>query len=119
MENAALTTTDISGYRYTTSECGCAHAYLLPAIEFALRDFRIQPSTAFDLGCGNGSVANWLQQKGFTVSGVDPSVTGIAAAHDAHPTLNLKVGSAYDPLHESFGTFPLVVSLEVVEHVYA
>jgi 2-polyprenyl-6-hydroxyphenyl methylase/3-demethylubiquinone-9 3-methyltransferase len=29
------------------------------------------------------------------------------------------VGSAYDPLHETFGRYPLVVSLEVVEHVYA
>lgn len=114
-----MTTTNISGYRYTKSECGCAHVYLLPAIEKAFRDFRIQPSTAFDLGCGNGSVANWMQQKGFTVSGVDPSDTGIAAANAAHPTVNLKVGSAYDPLQESFGTFPLLVSLEVVEHVYA
>ena len=59
------------------------------------------------------------EKKGFTVSGVDPSDTGIAVANAALPTLNLKVGSAYDPLHESFGTFPLLVSLEVVEHVYA
>jgi len=114
-----LSKTDISGYRYTRSECGCAHAYLLPAIEKTFRDFKIQPSTAFDLGCGNGSVANWLDQKGFTVSGVDPSDTGIAAANAAHPSINLKVGSAYDPLHEIFGTFPLLISLEVVEHVYA
>jgi len=118
-EKATLTNTDISGYRYSKSECGCAHAYLLPAIERAFRDFQIQPSPAFDLGCGNGSVAHWLQQKGFNVSGVDPSDTGIAAANAAHPNLNLKVGSAYDPLHELFGTFPLLVSLEVVEHVYA
>ncbi len=114
-----MTETSISGYRYTQSECGCAHEYLLPAIDRAIRDFEIEPSPAFDLGCGNGSVANWLHQKGFTVSGVDPSDTGIAAANQAHPALNLRVGSAYDPLHESFGTFPFLVSLEVVEHVYA
>lgn len=95
------------------------HKYLLPAIEKAIRDFRIQPSPAFDLGCGNGSVANWLHQKGFAVSGVDPSDTGIATANAAYPSLNLRVGSAYDPLQESFGTFPFLVSLEVVEHVYA
>jgi len=118
-KKASLITTDISGYLYSESACGCAHGYLLPAIEKAFRDFRIHPSTAFDLGCGNGSVAHWLQQKGFNVSGVDPSVTGIAAANAAHPNLILKVGSAYDPLHESFGMFPLLVSLEVVEHVYA
>ena len=110
---------NISGYRYSKSEWSCAHTYLLPAIEKVFQDFRIEPSTAFDLGCGNGAVANWLQQKGFTVSGVDPSHTGIATANAAHPNLNLRVGSAYDPLHESFGTFSLVVSLEVVEHVYS
>ena len=114
-----MTETNISGYGYTHSDCGCAHEYLLPAIERAIRASHIEPSPAFDLGCGNGSVANWLHQKGFTVSGVDPSDTGIATANKAYPSLNLRVGSAYDPLHESFGTFPFLVSLEVVEHVYA
>ena len=114
-----MTDPNISGYRYTRPDCDCAHEYLLPAIDKALRDFQIEPSAAFDLGCGNGSVANWLHQRGFTVSGVDPSDTGIATAKAAYPSLNLQVGSAYDPLHETFGTFPLVVSLEVVEHVYA
>jgi 2-polyprenyl-3-methyl-5-hydroxy-6-metoxy-1,4-benzoquinol methylase len=111
--------TDISGYYYDESEHSCAHAYLLPAIDRVLRDFRIPPSPAFDLGCGNGSVARWLTTKGFTVSGVDPSSQGIAEANRAYPELNLRQGSAYDPLHESFGTFPFLVSLEVVEHVYA
>lgn len=118
-ERLIVTETDISGYRYSESECGCVHSYLLPAIEKALSDFQIEPSTAFDLGCGNGAVASWLDQKGFTVSGVDPSETGIAAANAAHPSINLKVGSAYDPLHETFGSFSLLTSLEVVEHVYA
>ena len=111
--------TDISGYQYAQSECSCAHEYLLPAIERVLRDFAIKPSPVFDLGCGNGSVAHWLDTKRFTVSGVDPSSTGIATANKAYPELNLRLGSAYDPLHESFGTFPFLISLEVVEHVYA
>jgi 2-polyprenyl-3-methyl-5-hydroxy-6-metoxy-1,4-benzoquinol methylase len=114
-----LLETNISGYRYTQPECGCEHEYLLPAIEKAIHDFRISPCSVFDLGCGNGSVANWLYKKGFTVSGVDPSETGIETANQAYPSLNLRVGSAYDPLHESFGTFPFLISLEVVEHVYA
>lgn len=111
--------TDISGYEYTAPARCCAHAYLLPAIDRVLRDFGIAPSPVFDLGCGNGSFAQWLTAKGFEVHGVDPSTQGIAIAHKAHPTIDLRVGSCYDPLHESFGTFPLVTSLEVVEHVYA
>jgi 2-polyprenyl-3-methyl-5-hydroxy-6-metoxy-1,4-benzoquinol methylase len=110
---------NISGYGYSQSEFGCAHDYLLPAIDRALKRYQITPARAFDLGCGNGSVANWLQQKGFTVSGVDPSETGIAAANKAFAHLDLRVGSAYDPLQDTFGKFPLLLSLEVVEHVYA
>lgn len=77
------------------------------------------PGRAFDLGCGNGAVAGWLADKGYAMSGVDPSETGIALARQAFPALDLRVGSAYDPLSSVFGTFPLVISLEVVEHVYA
>jgi 2-polyprenyl-3-methyl-5-hydroxy-6-metoxy-1,4-benzoquinol methylase len=110
---------DISGYRYGASVCGHAHGYLLPAIEGLIREYQIVPGRAFDLGCGNGSVGDWLSQRGFHVSGVDPSETGIAAAANAYPQLSLRVGSAYDALHKSYGTFPLLLSLEVVEHVYA
>ena len=118
-KNRTLTTSNISGYEYLESEFNCSHEYLLPAIERGIRDYKIEPGPAFDLGCGNGSVANWLSTKGFTVSGVDPSETGIAQAKEAYPNLDLRSGSAYDPLHESFGTFPFLISLEVVEHVYA
>lgn len=112
-----LTTLDISGYGYTRPACGCQHEYLLPAVDEVLR---ILPrGRVFDLGCGNGSVADWLSRKGYDVCGVDPSVTGIGTANAAFPSLLLKVGSCYEPLHEQFGRFPLVISLEVVEHVYA
>ncbi len=114
-----MTITDISGYTYSQATCGCAHDYLLPAIIKVLRQVEVPHKKVFDLGCGNGSVANWFTSQGYEVAGVDPSGTGIAEANRAFPELNLKVGSAYDPLHETFGHFPLLVSLEVIEHVYA
>jgi 2-polyprenyl-6-hydroxyphenyl methylase/3-demethylubiquinone-9 3-methyltransferase len=60
-----------------------------------------------------------LVEKGFVVSGVDPSEDGIATARRVHPGLLLELGSAYEDLASRFGTFPAVISLEVVEHVYA
>jgi len=111
--------TSISGYGYADTHLGCVHQYLLPALTKVLGRIEVQPRRAFDLGCGNGSVAQWLASRGFEVHGVDPSETGIAAANRSFPDLDLRIGSAYDPLAETFGTFPLVVSLEVVEHVYA
>ena len=72
----------------------------------------------FELGCGNGSVASVLAQQGWEVTGVDPSSEGIAQANAQWPQLKLFEGSAYDDLAARFGRFPVVTSLEVVEHVY-
>jgi 2-polyprenyl-3-methyl-5-hydroxy-6-metoxy-1,4-benzoquinol methylase len=52
------------------------------------------------------------------VIGCDPSLTGIQQANARWPELDLKVGSGYDNLQGSYGHFPLVYSLEVIEHVY-
>jgi 2-polyprenyl-3-methyl-5-hydroxy-6-metoxy-1,4-benzoquinol methylase len=111
----------ISGYRYAGSENSHAHSFLMPSVRSELAKLKIGLETPclFDLGCGNGSVAALLQNDGWQVTGVDPSTEGIAAAKVAYPALNLEEGSAYDDLVESYGRFPVVLSLEVVEHVYA
>lgn len=113
----------ISGYKYSNSIESHAHAYLLPAVQAILaKHVSDQPKSSrriFDLGCGNGSVASYFVGLGYDITGVDPSSTGIEQAKSNFPNLNLTIGSAYDPLEQSFGTFPIVMSLEVVEHVYA
>jgi 2-polyprenyl-3-methyl-5-hydroxy-6-metoxy-1,4-benzoquinol methylase len=110
---------DISGYKYGPENCNCSHEYLLPALERELESLQLPEKGAFDLGCGNGSVAQWLTTRGYRVSGVDPSTQGLEHAKRAYPDLDLRIGSAYEPLHETFGTFSLVISLEVVEHLYS
>ena len=113
----------ISGYRYADAHQSHAHAYLLPTLmaELALVRTRLGNGAyhLFDLGCGNGSVAAQLSELGWNVSGVDPASEGIANAQEAYPHLRLEEGSAYDDLSAKYGRFPVVISLEVVEHVYA
>ena len=113
----------ISGYEYSDFETNHSHDYLLPAIISELEKARAQlhgeEARLFELGCGNGSVAFKLTQLGWDVTGVDPSAEGIAQAQAAYPSLKLAAGSAYDDLREKYGRFPVVTSLEVVEHVYA
>ena len=46
----------------------------------------------FELGCGNGSVANELSRRGWDVTGVDPSEEGIKQARMAYPELKLTNG---------------------------
>lgn len=112
--------TDISGYTYAGQGLNDSHGYLMPSLVLLLgrSDIAMFPKRLFELGCGNGSVANYLAASGWKVCGVDPSEEGISMAKQAYPSLLLELGSAYDDLAGKFGTFPVVLSLEVVEHVY-
>ncbi|NKI36439.1 methyltransferase domain-containing protein [Wenzhouxiangella sp. XN79A] len=111
----------INGYRYADSKHTHSHGYLLPSVTYILERLALRSSErrVFELGCGNGSVANALTRLGWDVTGVDPSVQGIRHAREAYPELKLFEGSAYDDLAGKYGQFPVVLSLEVIEHVYA
>jgi 2-polyprenyl-3-methyl-5-hydroxy-6-metoxy-1,4-benzoquinol methylase len=103
-------------YYYGPPAEGCHHKYLVPEI---LRIIRGEGAKrVFDLGCGNGFVADLLEKHGYDVTGVDPSDDGIRLARQYYPHLKLHKGSAYDDLAGAYGTYPIVISLEVVEHVY-
>ena len=117
MESAS----EISGYIYGDSELNESHSYLVPAVEGILKKHAAKNGgrRAFDLGCGNGSVADVISRRGYNVVGVDVSSEGLEQATANYPHLKLELGSAYDDLSGKYGTFDVVVSLEVVEHVYA
>jgi 2-polyprenyl-3-methyl-5-hydroxy-6-metoxy-1,4-benzoquinol methylase len=107
---------DARSYVYSTAESNPSHGYLLPTVLTELR--QMGDRRLFELGCGNGSVAAKLAQEGWDVTGVDPSEEGIAQANRAYPHLKLYGGSAYDDLRNQYGQFPVVLSLEVIEHLY-
>ena len=91
-------------------------AYLWPALKNIIQARDWPEKRAFELGCGSGGICHMLSKLGFDVTGVDTSETGIAQAQEAYPHARFDVGSAYDDLMRRYGTFPLVVSLEVIEH---
>lgn len=114
-----------AGYRWSNAELVHSAGYLLPTI---VRELHVigdglqaqgKHRRLFDLGCGNGSVPSALSKLGWNVVGVDPSVEGVQQANQHYPELSLHQGSADDDLAARFGTFPVVVSLEVVEHVFS
>jgi 2-polyprenyl-3-methyl-5-hydroxy-6-metoxy-1,4-benzoquinol methylase len=111
---------DITGYGYSGPGVNRSHRYLLPRVLAALDSLAPPPQERrlFDLGCGNGSVAAALSERGWQVTGVDPSAEGIQCARSAYPHLALREGSCYEDLAARFGTFPVVTCLEVIEHVY-
>lgn len=115
------TVVDISGYVYEDSELNESHQYLLPSVLNILASLSIPPSRRrlFEIGCGNGAVAAVLAKEGYELTGVEVSAQGLEEARRRYPHLSLQPGSAYDRLAEIYGQFPIVVSLEVVEHLYA
>jgi 2-polyprenyl-3-methyl-5-hydroxy-6-metoxy-1,4-benzoquinol methylase len=105
------------GYWYEGNTESVDHLYTVPA---TLREMNRggKAKRIFDIGCGNGVVANMLAGNGYEVTGVDASPTGIASAQKYYPELRLELGSAYDDLSAKYGQFPYVVCLEVVEHLF-
>lgn len=76
-------------------------------------------SHVFELGCGNGALSARVAALGFEVTAVDPSVSGIDVARRCHPGIRFEVGSVAEPLAARFGSFPVVLSVEVIEHCFS
>lgn len=110
----------IGGYVYKDAEHTHAHGYILPAVSRLLAELDLPPDRrrVFELGCGNGSTAAFVRGMGFEVVGVDPSVEGIVHAQQAFPDIRLETGDCYSDLAGRYGRFPVVLSLEVIEHVF-
>lgn len=111
---------DISGYVYEDGDLNPSHDYLVPSLLEVLASLHCSQDRKriFELGCGNGAVAEVLTRQGYQLTGVDVSVQGVEQAQRRHPHLALQLGSAYDRLADTYGRFPVVISLEVVEHLY-
>ncbi len=73
-----------------------------------------------DVGCGNGALCGRLVSRGYDVTGIDLSESGIAIATAAYPSARFSVVNAADDYCEALGVppFDVVVSTEVIEHVY-
>ena len=103
-------------YHYRDAEPTWANAYLWPVLKSEVSKRSWSEKRAFDLGCGNGATCQMLHEIGFQVTGIDVSREGIEQAQRAYPQVRVEIASCYDDLVARFGTFPLVISLEVIEY---
>lgn len=107
---------DLSAYQYADLAPAHTSAYLMRSVE-ELIAAKGKQARIFEIGFGNGANAKRLSDLGYQVTGVEPSSAGSALASELG--LNLHQGSTEDDLAARFGQFPIVISLEVIEHVYS
>jgi 2-polyprenyl-3-methyl-5-hydroxy-6-metoxy-1,4-benzoquinol methylase len=118
-------TTDAPGgvvpeYGYADAAPRCAHAYLRDAVR-AMLPADLRGVRILDVGCGSGAMLGWLCAQGATGVGLDPSGQGIAAARAAFKGVRFERELAATDILARLNEppFDVVISTEVVEHVYA
>lgn len=71
-----------------------------------------------DLGCGNGHISGRLAALGYNVTGIDASTSGIQIARRTYPSVTFIETLIDRRLGETVGQFDLVISSDVIEHLY-
>ena len=109
-------------YDYFDAAHMCSHDYLLPSLDqIVLRAAEENHNlTILDLGCGNGSLCGYFSGKGYKTTGVDSSLTGIQIAKKNHPASSFFCFSIDESVPIEFkDKFDIVISTEVIEHLFA
>jgi len=84
---------------------------------------RLDGKTILDIGAGNGTLCAELHSRGYETIGVEYDEVGCSLAREAHPEIEFfNLGVQDDPAEIMTGGragFDLVVSTEVIEHLYS
>ena len=105
-------------YKYYNEKPTWSHNYTFGTI-LSMLDKNVNKKI-IDLGCGNGSLAHELINRGFDVYGVDASVSGIEIAKKDFPERFFVCDlSSYElPKMLQNKNFDTVISTEIIEHLY-
>ncbi|OBQ39352.1 MAG: methyltransferase [Anabaena sp. MDT14b] len=112
-------------YSYQDSQAGHHHAYLTKPLIEMMSEILLPPPEnnqklrILDIGCGNGSLSNFLAQQGYEVVGVEESESGVQLANETFPNCHFIQGSIYNlPYSEIGNQFDIVLAAEVIEHLF-
>lgn len=106
------------GWGSCLAPCNCD--YLTAPVIHLIKQLGV--GRVLDIGCGNGYLCDALFKEGIRVVGIDCDQSGINISKKAYPQIPFYcIGVEDGPrtLIETEGVFDLVVSTEVVEHLFA
>lgn len=110
----------MSEYQEYRWESGATHAhgFLYPTLARLLKGRKDR--VILDIGCGNGEMTNRLIKDGYNVYGIDASISGIEVANKSNPGrfFTQNVNSKLLPKEIRDIEFDLIISTEVIEHLY-
>lgn len=113
-----VTTERGRAYGYINALPSHSQSYLSAPIDRILAGENwLSHSKALDYGCGNGWFASWLAIRGFEVTGVDISPSGIEIARRNFCDLAFSVDVSTEGIAR-LKPFQLVTCIEVIAHCY-
>ncbi len=105
-----------SSYRHGKAK-PCTNDYIRPVVLRICRECGAR--RILDIGCGNGTLCRNLADAGFAVVGMEPTSSGVACARERVPEGTFYEKGVYDdPADIPEDSFDMVVSTEVVEHLF-
>jgi 2-polyprenyl-3-methyl-5-hydroxy-6-metoxy-1,4-benzoquinol methylase len=116
IEDMVKSNEGLSIYGWVTAEPNDSLSYVAPKILAELPPK--SPLQILDAGCGNGCLAGMLAEMGHEVIGVDIAEDGISLAKTHYPNVHFEVYSVYDDLRLIVPDVDVVISSEVIEHLY-
>ncbi len=107
-------------FGYDSSEALSCAPYVFPLVERLAREAQGPPARVLDVGCGNGALSGMLAAGGYDATGVDLSSSGVEIARAKYPRCRFEVTAADGAILTQLGVdpFDLLVSTEVIEHLY-
>jgi 2-polyprenyl-3-methyl-5-hydroxy-6-metoxy-1,4-benzoquinol methylase len=110
---------NMSEYLHRSAAPACSDAWILPVIQLELAALPAG-SVVADMGCGNGALLAQLRAYGFKLHGLDMSRSGLAQGERAYPGIEFNYAdlTAEIDSHPVLGKCDVVISTEVVEHVF-
>jgi 2-polyprenyl-3-methyl-5-hydroxy-6-metoxy-1,4-benzoquinol methylase len=107
-------------YTFSSAAESHMHARFMPHV-LAFAGALERGTRVLDVGCGNGFLCGEFLKRGCKVVGTDLSAQGIDLARKTYPAGRFELIGADADILEQLGEAPfdIVVSTEVVEHLYA